>query len=98
MFGLIAVVLIVLWLLGFFAFHVAVGLIHILLVVGIVLLVLQKRCSVEGRLTARSALHFRRCSYVLKTHAHRVSHELTLSFVPDAEQRLWRTVMRRSTS
>lgn len=24
-----------------------------------------------------------------------VSQELTLSFVPDAEQRLWRTVMRR---
>src|SRR5271157_5608140 len=24
-----------------------------------------------------------------------VAHELTLSFVPDAEQRLWRTVMRR---
>ena len=24
-----------------------------------------------------------------------VAHELTLSFVPDVEQRLWRTVMRR---
>ena len=24
-----------------------------------------------------------------------VAHELTLSFVPDADQRLWRTVMRR---
>jgi hypothetical protein len=37
MLGLIAVVLIVLWLLGFFAFHVSTGLIHILLVIGIVM-------------------------------------------------------------
>jgi Family of unknown function (DUF5670) len=33
-----AAVLIVLWLLGFFAFHVSAGLIHILLVVGVVML------------------------------------------------------------
>jgi hypothetical protein len=33
MLGLIAAVLIVLWLLGFFAFHVSTGLIHILLVI-----------------------------------------------------------------
>jgi Family of unknown function (DUF5670) len=39
MLGLIAAVLIVLWLLGFFAFHVTSGLIHIILVVGIVLLI-----------------------------------------------------------
>jgi hypothetical protein len=39
MLGLIAAVLIVCWLLGFFAFHVTTGLIHIALVVGIVLLV-----------------------------------------------------------
>ena len=39
MLGIIAAVLIVLWLLGFFAFHVTSGLIHIALVVGIVLLV-----------------------------------------------------------
>ncbi len=39
MLGLIAAVLIVLWLLGFFAFHVTSGLIHIVLVVGIVLLI-----------------------------------------------------------
>lgn len=38
MLALIAAVLIVLWLLGFFAFHVTSGLIHIVLVVGIVLL------------------------------------------------------------
>jgi hypothetical protein len=38
MLGLIAAVLIVLWLLGFFAFHVSAGLIHILLVVGVVML------------------------------------------------------------
>jgi hypothetical protein len=41
MLGLIAAVLIILWLLGFFAFHVSAGLVHILLIVGIVLLVLH---------------------------------------------------------
>jgi hypothetical protein len=39
MFGIIAAVLIVLWLLGFFAFHVTTGFIHIVLLVGLVLLV-----------------------------------------------------------
>jgi hypothetical protein len=39
MLGILAAVLIVLWLLGFFAFHVTTGFIHIVLVVGIVLLV-----------------------------------------------------------
>jgi hypothetical protein len=39
MLGLIAAVLIVLWLLGFFAFHVTAGFIHIALIVGLVLLV-----------------------------------------------------------
>jgi hypothetical protein len=41
MLGIIAAVLIVLWLLGFFAFHVTTGLIHIVLVVGLILLVLH---------------------------------------------------------
>lgn len=41
MLGIIAAVLIVLWLLGFFAFHVTAGLIHILLVVGLILLVVH---------------------------------------------------------
>jgi hypothetical protein len=41
MLGLIALVLIVLWLLGFLAFHVSAGMVHILLVVGLVLLVLH---------------------------------------------------------
>jgi len=41
MLGMIAAVLIVLWLLGFFAFHVTTGLIHIVLVVGLILLVLH---------------------------------------------------------
>jgi hypothetical protein len=41
MLGLIAAVLIVLWLLGFLAFHVSAGLIHLLLIVGIILLVLH---------------------------------------------------------
>jgi hypothetical protein len=39
MLGLIAVVLIVLWLLGFLAFHVSSALIHVLLVVAIIMLV-----------------------------------------------------------
>jgi hypothetical protein len=39
MLGIIAAVLIVLWLLGFFAFHVTTGFVHIVLVVGLVLLV-----------------------------------------------------------
>jgi membrane-bound ClpP family serine protease len=41
MLGIIAAVLIVLWLLGFLAFHVSTGLIHILLVVGLILLVIH---------------------------------------------------------
>jgi len=41
MLGIIAAVLIVLWLLGFFAFHVTSALIHVVLVVGLVLLVLH---------------------------------------------------------
>jgi len=39
MLGMIAAVLIVLWLLGFFAFHVTTGFIHILLLVGVALLI-----------------------------------------------------------
>jgi hypothetical protein len=35
----IAIILLVLWALGFFAFHVAGGLIHLLLVVGIIVLI-----------------------------------------------------------
>jgi Family of unknown function (DUF5670) len=41
MLALIAAVLIVLWLLGFFAFHVSAGIVHILLIIGIVMLVLH---------------------------------------------------------
>jgi hypothetical protein len=41
MLGIIAAVLIVLWLLGFFALHVSTGLIHILLVIGIVMLLVH---------------------------------------------------------
>jgi Family of unknown function (DUF5670) len=41
MLGLIAAVLIILWLLGFLAFHVSSGLIHVLLVIGIVMLLLH---------------------------------------------------------
>jgi hypothetical protein len=41
MLGIIAAVLIVLWLLGFFAFHVTTGLIHIVLDLGVILLLLH---------------------------------------------------------
>jgi hypothetical protein len=41
MLGTIAAVLIILWLLGLFAFHVSTGLIHVLLVIGIVVLLLH---------------------------------------------------------
>jgi hypothetical protein len=41
MLGLIAAALIILWLLGFFAFHITAGFIHIVLVVGLILLVLH---------------------------------------------------------
>jgi Family of unknown function (DUF5670) len=41
MLGMLAAVLIVVWLLTFFAFHVTTGLIHIVLVVGLVLLLLH---------------------------------------------------------
>jgi hypothetical protein len=37
----IAIVLLVLWLLGFFAFHVGGGLIHLLIVVAVVILLFQ---------------------------------------------------------
>jgi hypothetical protein len=37
----IAVILLVLWLLGFFAFHIGGGLIHLLLVVAVVVVVFQ---------------------------------------------------------
>ena len=37
----IAAILVVLWLLGFFAFHVAGGLIHLLLVVAVVVVIFQ---------------------------------------------------------
>jgi len=46
MLGFIAAVLIICWLLGLFAFHVSTGLIHLLLVIGIILLVLH---FVSGR-------------------------------------------------
>lgn len=41
MLGLIALVLIVCWLLGLFAFHISTGLFHVLLVIGLVLLILH---------------------------------------------------------
>jgi hypothetical protein len=41
MLGIIAAILIILWLLGFFAFHVTTAFIHVVLVVGLILLVLH---------------------------------------------------------
>jgi hypothetical protein len=41
MLGIIAAVLIILWLLGFFAFHVTTAFIHGALIVGLILLVLH---------------------------------------------------------
>jgi Family of unknown function (DUF5670) len=35
----IAIILLILWALGFFAFHVASGLIHVLLVIGVIVLI-----------------------------------------------------------
>ena len=37
----IAVILVIMWLLGFFAFHVTGGLIHILLVIAIVVIIIR---------------------------------------------------------
>jgi len=42
----IAVVLLILWLLGFFAFHVAGGLIHLLLVIAIIVVLVR---VIQGR-------------------------------------------------
>ncbi|CAN5776426.1 hypothetical protein BH11PSE6_BH11PSE6_09340 [soil metagenome] len=48
MFGTIAAILVVLWLLGFFAFHVAGGLIHLLLVIAVIMVIMH---FVTGRRT-----------------------------------------------
>ena len=41
MYYMIAVVLVVLWLLGFLAFHIASGFIHILLVAALIMIILN---------------------------------------------------------
>ena len=41
MLGIIAIVLVALWLLGFFAFHITTAFIHIVLLVAVVLIVLH---------------------------------------------------------
>ncbi len=46
MFGIIAAVLVVMWLLGFFAFHVTAAVIHVLLLIAVVMIVLH---FVRGR-------------------------------------------------
>ena len=42
----VAVVLLVLWLLGFFAFHVGSGLIHLLLVIAVIMVLIN---VIQGR-------------------------------------------------
>jgi uncharacterized protein DUF5670 len=42
----LAVILLILWLLGFFAFHVGGGLIHLLLVIAIIVIVVR---LIQGR-------------------------------------------------
>ena len=46
MFAILAGILVVLWLFGFFAFHVTTAFIHILLVIGVILLIMH---FVRGR-------------------------------------------------
>ncbi|THD63954.1 MAG: lmo0937 family membrane protein [Phenylobacterium sp.] len=41
MLGILALVLVVLWLLGFFAFHITTAAIHLILVVALILVVLH---------------------------------------------------------
>jgi hypothetical protein len=41
MLATIAVILLILWLLGFFAFHISTALIHVLLLVAVVMIVLH---------------------------------------------------------
>ncbi|MHB8411950.1 MAG: lmo0937 family membrane protein [Candidatus Acidiferrales bacterium] len=41
MLAILAVVLIVLWLLGFFAFHITTAFIHLVLIIGLILLVVH---------------------------------------------------------
>ena len=41
MWGVIGAVLLLMWLLGFFAFHVTVGFIHILLVIAVIMILLR---------------------------------------------------------
>jgi hypothetical protein len=49
MLAAIGAVLLILWLLGFLAFHVTVGFIHILLVIGIIMIIMH---FVRGSSTA----------------------------------------------
>jgi hypothetical protein len=46
MLATIAIVLLILWLLGFFAFHVTTAFIHVLIIIAVVLIILQ---FVRGR-------------------------------------------------
>ncbi len=41
MLGIIAIVLVILWALGFFAFHVTTAFIHVVLIIAVVLVVLH---------------------------------------------------------
>jgi len=62
----IAIILLVLWALGFFAFHVAGGLIHLLLVIGIIVLIWNfvagRRLIFDAGQALRGAAGRPRCS------------------------------------
>lgn len=82
MLAVIAIVLIVLWLLGFFAFHVTSAFIHVALVVGLILLVLhfmrdaaKQPCRKAGNGRDASLCVFARLAEALLTRAGQHSRE-----------------------
>jgi hypothetical protein len=60
MFLILFIVLLVAWLLGFFAFHVAGGLIHLLIVVAVISLIVHFVRGSRSRGVERSRAHVRR--------------------------------------
>ena len=50
MFGIIAAILVVGWLLGFFVFHVSSALIHLLIVIAVILIIVHFVSGRRGRL------------------------------------------------
>ena len=58
MFLTLFAILLVMWLLGFLAFHVAGGLIHLLLIIAVISLVVHFLRKVVARLASKQKLHF----------------------------------------